>query len=292
MAPTRLLAIAALALAVAAAAGGCWTRADPWEPFDGACVHDLQPTATSAEEAWPERPDAVPVLTGEQILEACAVSATCRPDAPAGGTLWFLDNCVAAVLFNAERTIPLSFIYTIPLLGNERAEFWVQCVLDNQGDCALVESCLTPRSRYLACEEDGCTAGRVLVVECAGTIATLSAANQTFVRDCSRAYAECDPKSRTGCTDRHYTRCPAEPPLLDRCDGDIRLGCDGGCNVSYHDCARMGGSCETTAGGLGHCVYPATPDCVGHGADATCGGGLVSACVNDRRVTVPSALCP
>ena len=298
MASTRLLAIAALALAVAAAAGGCLTLSY-WEPFDGLCKPDFaKPTATSAEEAWPERPDGVPVLTGEQIIEACTISATCWPDAPVWWTLedrsWFLGNCVAAVSFAAERAIPVAFLAITPWAGNERAEFWVPCVLDNQDDCALVESCMTPRSNHFSCQEDGCEAEKALLqVECAGTIATLFATDETVVRDCSRAYAECDPMSRTGCTDRHFSRCPAEPPLPDRCDGDIRLGCDGGCNVSYRDCTRMGGTCETTAGGLGQCVYPgATPDCVGQGTDVTCGGGLASACVTGRRVTVPSAVCP
>jgi hypothetical protein len=133
-------------------------------------------------------------------------------------------------------------------------------------------------------------------VTCDGSIATLKNATRSFSRDCSRALAECDTTSATGCTDRQFTACPAEGSKADRCDGNVRLGCDGAGQVSYHDCERMGGVCGTTPEGKQDCIYTNPPDtgCEDVTAPtAACTNGQLSVCVNGKRVSLPAAgVCP
>src|SRR4029078_4079160 len=112
-------------------------------------------------------------------------------------------------------------------------------------DCAAVNACLSTREVDLYCEEDGCRPrdNVPFAVACDGTIATMTKSGVTGKRDCALALAACDPKSPTGCTDRHFSSCPEGGVRSDHCDGDVRLGCDGGNQVSYRDCARLGGVC-------------------------------------------------
>src|SRR5262249_46484930 len=72
-------------------------------------------------------------------------------------------------------------------------------------------------------------------------------------RHCAFADAECSTKSPTGCTDRPLVAC--EAPAKDRCDGNVKLGCDHCGLVSYRDCAWDGGTCRGTPGGA-ECVPP------------------------------------
>jgi hypothetical protein len=120
-------------------------------------------------------------------------------------------------------------------------------------------------------------------------VATWTNGSSTIQRDCSLAFADCDVDSATGCTDRHFTACPAGVDRSDRCDGDIRLGCDGTDQVSYRDCGRMGGSCGTTTAGGQGCIYgePSDAECFGDDAlGARCDASQLSVCVNGRRITV------
>lgn len=251
------------------------------------------PVAKNAAEAWPDAPLNVPPITEEEILSACSIAGSCSdevmnlsPESRTGVT----DLCIYDAVFSAERAIPLSGF----LQNQERAELWVRCVLDHANDCGAVGKCRSERSSVVYCEEDGCRAKEPLTVVCNGDVAELSGASGTWTRDCARAFASCDPESPTGCTDRHFSRCPKESSQVYRCDGNVRLGCDGAGQVSYRDCTRMGGACAAAADGSEGCVYPGalSPECTGEQAlGASCDGGALSACVNGRRLSTPSPLC-
>jgi hypothetical protein len=250
----------------------------------------IGPVASNATEAWPKKPDVAPI-TVEQIASACVAQVACQ-----SGTNPVLETelCIGQITWSAERAIPLSNLLRL----QERAEFLVPCVLESAGDCAAVAACATGRNNAIYCEEDGCRpdSGQNFLVSCEGAIATLADESGSFTRDCSRAFAECDPTSKTGCTDRQFTACPASGSTADRCDGNIRLGCDGAGQVSYHDCSRMGGVCGTTPEGKQDCIYTSPPDAGCEdptGLSGTCTSGQLSVCVLGKRVTVPAAgVCP
>ncbi|MBW2459729.1 MAG: hypothetical protein JRI68_34885, partial [Deltaproteobacteria bacterium] len=207
--------------------------------------------------------------------------------------LGLIDLCVHDAVFSAERAIPLSGF----VRRNERVELFVSCTL-TASDCDEVNACATERQVDMYCEEAGCrpSGGASYQVSCNGTTAVLEGGAVTIERDCARAFAQCDAASPTGCTDRHWSACPEDVERANRCDGTIRLGCDGNDQVSYHDCSRMGGQCGTTTGGGEGCIYPEPTDaeCVGETPPgAQCEGSELSVCVNGRRVTVAAAeLCP
>jgi hypothetical protein len=182
------------------------------------------------------------------------------------------------------------------LYWNERAEYFVRCQLDHAGDCEAQKSCSSERDRDILCEEDGCrVTGNPFQVTCEGTVAKLQGGERTFDRDCARALAVCDPMSPTGCSDRQFSACPADLGTADRCDGDIRLGCDRQRQVSYHDCTRMGGACGSTADGE-DCTYPTatSPECSQpKPAAAACAESMLAVCVNGQRLTLSApGVCP
>lgn len=273
-------------------------------PVEETPAGPVGPVAANAAEAWPDAPS-VPAVTHQQIAQACERAAECIPDTmiqpcvksgactdPQGKLsheelLALIDLCVYDATFSAERAIPLSGFSK----RNERAEYFVDCTL-KAADCGGVSACVSDRMDAIECQEDGCRATRKLTVTCNGDVATLDDGTTTATRDCSRAYAQCDPKSPTGCTDRLYSAC-ADPSLGDHCDGNIRLGCDGADQVSYHDCAQMGGSCQTVEG-RGQCVYPTSDaDCGDTAAPAACTGESLGVCVNGERIDMDApALCP
>jgi len=234
------------------------------------------------------------MLSEEQLLEACSIAGTCSPEVMSldlETRLALVDMCIGDLVYSAERAIPITGWNN----GNERAEYWVGCVLGHEQQCDVVNTCRTGRDASIYCKEDGCTGSLSSAVQCNAEVASMHASGGVVVRDCALAYAQCDPTSPTGCTDRPFTQCAAEPPLPDRCDGDIRIGCDSGCHVSYHDCSRMGGTCGTTPEGGKDCIYPAprSPECTAvNAAPAACASDLLSACVNGRRISLASALCP
>ena len=147
----------------------------------------------------------------------------------------------------------------------------------------------------VTCQEDGCLGpadGRE--TRCAGSVATISAKSGDVTRDCALAHAACDAKSPTGCTDRPYTACPSDHDPHDRCDGDVRLGCDGAGQVSYHDCRRLGGTCGLDARGTYDCLYPGVDACATDAPPAsTCAGGKLGLCVLSALVEIAApTLCP
>lgn len=252
------------------------------------------PVARDAGEAFPDRPADVPAITPAQIASACAESAACIPDRgqyTKNDLYGLIALCVEDARWSAERAVPMSDLSN----DNERAEYYVTCVLDHAGDCNAVNACRTDRDPSITCQEDGCAGPASTTVSCDGTVAHITIDGTTTERDCARAYADCDPSSPTGCTDRHYTACPADGDHADHCDGDVRLGCDGLGQVSYHDCARLGGHCGDTGGGAQGCIYPGTadPGCSGDTpAMPACSGDQIAVCLNGRRVTAPAAaLC-
>ncbi len=263
---------------------GCSNQTDPTPEPDA-------PVASNAAEAWPDQPAGVAPITEENILEACATSGACSAEVAALSPeerLGLIDICVYDAVFSAERAIPLTGFNH----ENERVEWWVSCV-QSATDCSAIETCRTERDQNIVCEEDGCRAYGEFNVSCNGSIATLTGSDQTFTRDCSRAYVECDATSPTGCADRHFSRCPDGIDTSDRCDGNVRLGCDSGAHVSFHDCTRLGGTCGLASDGSQDCVYPtpSSPDCKAS-QPAACDGGNLSACVNGHRVSVPTSFCP
>lgn len=245
------------------------------------------PVAHDAGEAFPDRPAGVPAMKPGDIAAACAESAACIPDRAtysAADLSALIDLCVSDVRWSAERAIPLSsFSHNV-----ERPEFYVACVLSHTGDCNAVNACRTDRDPAITCQEDGCTAPTTTQVSCAGDVATITINGVTTERDCTRAFAACDASSPTGCTDRHYTACPPGVDTADRCDGDVRLGCDGAGQVSYHDCARLGGTCGDTGNGNMDCIYPGAedPDCTAdQPKPAACTGSDIAVCMGGQRVT-------
>jgi hypothetical protein len=246
------------------------------------------PVAHDASEAWPDQPSNVPVLAAEDVVNACAIAGACSPevmDLDVATRAQLVDLCVSDVVFSAERAIPLTGFRQ----ANERPEFWVRCVLDNANQCGLVAQCRTDRASWLQCEEDGCTSSIEQTVSCAGNVATLTTKEGTATRDCTRAFAVCDPSSATGCSDRQFSRCPEDYSRVDRCDGNIRLGCDGKDQVSYRDCTRLGGMCGVAADGSEDCRYPgADPGCP---KTAECSGTTLRACIQGRALSVETPLC-
>lgn len=260
-----------------------------FEPDDDTSASDPKgPIATNAEEAWPSAPASVASFGAEQILAACSRAGECSAEVMAGDAATrtgLVDLCVYDVVFSGERAIPMGGFNQ----SNERAEYWLGCVLDAK-DCAAVSACRTPRDTRIACQEDGCYATEKLSVSCEGSMATLKGSSGTSTRDCSRAFAACDTESPTGCTDRHYTACAKDDAPGDRCDGDIRLGCDGLGQVSYHDCSRLGGSCGTEPDGTSGCVYASECPLDDFGS-TSCEAGSLKSCVLGRKLSLPSLLC-
>ena len=247
----------------------------------------IGPVAKNARAAWPDRPENVPAITSEDIVRACVERAVCGPETTRSGgdALSFLSTCVNTLTWSAERAIPVTGL----LNWNERAEYFVRCQLDHTGDCTAQQSCSSDRHPRILCEEDGCRAiDSAFQVTCEGSVAKMRGDEGSFERDCARAFTVCDPLSPTGCRDRQFSACPADLGTADRCDGDIRLGCDRHGQVSYHDCTRMGGICGTTAGGE-DCIYSldSSPECSDQRKpNPACAGSMLAVCVNRQRVTL------
>ena len=278
-----------LLMTFATATTACGTAKDEPQPDE-----PLGPVASNAQEAWPEKPASVPAITAEQIARACVMQAACIPASEGHDrkTLQGLvDLCAHDAAFSAERAIPLSGFGK----RNERAEFFVDCTL-KAVSCDAARACTTTRSDDVHCEEDGCrlTSDASPSVSCNGSIASITTSNSSTKRDCARAFAQCSEQSPTGCTDRAFSACDQVGiEQGDRCDGDIRLGCDGGNQVSYRDCTRLGGSCRQN--GKGACVYPdADARCGGDSpSPSECTGSQLSLCVGHAWISVDAPeICP
>lgn len=257
--------------------------------------------AADATSAWPDRAPVPAPLTREEVLGACVRVYGCNQVVDPDGAPASFGVCLSALEYSLERGIPVS---RYPLVlgttrvanASESAEFFARCVLAAGASCDQVFSCATAR-QATPCEEIGCHTSPQLTATCAGAIATLTdSCGQTSSRDCSRADAVCDPASPTGCSDRLRSSCPEGVTRADRCDGNVRLGCDGTDHVSYHDCSRVaGGTCQQVEG-RGVCVFPAgdLEPCDMPATFACVSGGMVQACVLGALVkaAVDASICP
>jgi hypothetical protein len=238
----------------------------------------------NAKEAWPDRPRPQPFPTASEVAQACTAFAACRPPVTSpigtsGGVVTF-EGCLRGGLglFDvsaSDRVIPLT----------DYQESWstlIQSILAANGECSTIRAALTIETAPIQCQEDGCwlASNRPGTVTCEGDLASIRADGETWRRDCSRANARCSRKSPTGCTDRQLVRC--DPDGRDRCDGDVKLGCDHCGLVSYHDCSWNGGHCEETAEGAG-CVDPMNDAACPSGA-TQCEGSSFTTCVQGQPI--------
>jgi hypothetical protein len=239
----------------------------------------------SAALAWPGRAAEPRPLTPAQIAEACTLLAACDDfhfETMRGGLLpdvtphTVLGSCLAGGLdgySTEERAIPIDGY-------DERLGFLLRTVLATNGDCAELGTVLTRSRVNRECQEDGCWVnGTPPRVKCDGDVAVFDNGSR---RDCSRAYTRCAPSSPTGCTDRPLLGCPAG--ARDRCDGNIKLGCDGCGYVSFRDCGWNGGRCVETAEGAA--CEDAAREC---DSRPTCEGNSLAQCVSGTAVTVDCA---
>lgn len=290
MHPPRSL-LASLALLVTSAA--CSSESPGSEP--GGAASPRGKVARDAAEAFPDAPPSVPALTRDALARACARAAECQLGQPSGEStispadaVALASLCVDALVFSGERAIPISGLSS----RASTADVWVGCVAAGTS-CDGVRACDVERPR-VTCQEDGCLGPSDWVeTRCSGDAATIVTKSGDVTRSCALAHARCDPSSPTGCTDRPYSRCPDGDPRVDRCDGDVRLGCDRAGQVSYHDCRRLGGTCGLDARGTSDCLYPGVDACAGESPPGpSCAAGVLSLCVLGARVDVASAtLC-
>jgi hypothetical protein len=226
----------------------------------------------TAAEAWPDRGIEPPPLSLTELAQACALFETCiwGPGLVSTASDDWANGyyaCTASQLSRSdvlptfedteERAIPGS-----PGIG-ARWSWWARSAIAASGDCATVVGLDTGWVPDEQCEEDGCwfTNTPLPTTSCDGDVATVrypSTPPGNFVRDCSHSFAHCDPSSPSGCTDRRPVAC--ESWLADRCDGDVKLGCDGTGKVSFHDCARVRARCVETSDGAA-CQRPPAYRC-------------------------------
>ncbi len=255
---------------------------------------EAEHVAKNALEAWPDRPEDVPPVRRDDLLTAAAVLSLCNAleysaEIPPGTISWEVQWWH----WHLEREIPIK-----SGAASERVEFIVNCVVANRADCSAVRACTTEADIGGRCEEIGCSEPSDFYTSCDGDVASVYvrssyACIERNPRDCSRAFAQCDPSRYRGCTDRRPTLCP-EPAVPDRCEGNIRLGCDGTGHVSFHNCASIeGGRCGPTSEGNFDCIL-ADPVDSGCPSDRfqttpTCKGGIMTACLYGKtaRAEVP-----
>ena len=288
--PRALFLAALVTTAVVASAAGCSVKT--YDPCVGvACsANPTEPARAmradgrvdvDAITAWPTRGVEPTLLTAQEIAQACALVGACTT-ASDGRAAPSDEEAIASTARCAypdgaeERAVPTDGT-------NERWSFWVREVLARAPSCEAIHAIHTNRAKQTYCEEDGCwwTGASRPSVACAGTMATLVADGRTWTRDCAHAYARCDEGSATGCTDRRPLAC--DPRAMDRCDGDVKLGCDSSGIVSFHDCTLIHTRCQETAVGA-ECVPIAAGSC-----EQRCDGSRLSMCVFGGTVTVDCA---
>ncbi len=225
--------------------------------------------ATTAREVWPALASQPKLPPPAELARACVRLHSC--------TLFPMKDCLAPPP-SEENGVPFG-------TSNERVLFLVLAALDPANDCAALKKLQTERSPSIKCESHGCewlsATDPVPTVTCAGTVATLTAKSGTSTRDCSHAFAECDPASPTGCTDRPLIKCPST--ATDSCDGDVQLGCRQIGFVSFRNCALYGGTCEPTGmAGNATCTYAETCPTV----PPSCNGTAARVCTMGQTVEV------
>lgn len=255
--------------------------------------------ARTVAEVWPQRQPAAP-LTRETVVSMCARTVGCG----VGHDLGFdVTSCVSGVLWSMERGIPVEFHPGfLSFTTNLRAEAAAVCI-GSATSCDAVRACVLDgdaidyRRDTFDCGEEGCRQPDWRIITCEGSRASVHEGCRRFVRDCARAGVACDPDAETVCGDRPRTLCPEGVSGAPRCEGDVRLGCNGDNYVTYHDCGRLeGGRCVTT-GGVADCRYADTldPGCGSERAvgKLACGGGKLTMCAYGKVVTVEAPeLCP
>jgi hypothetical protein len=267
---------------------GCPAPADPTVHGIGAAGR----VDVTAAQAWPNRAPETPALTLEEIAQACATFGSCLTGTLDAGTLGITDGattdpevakadlirlCALGLQGSEERAIPNGGY-------NERFAFEVRAAIAAHGDCAAVAAIHTERPAAIKCQEDGCwwSEAEAPTASCEGEVAVLVSGGSTFRRDCSHALTTCN-GSATGCTDRPLVAC--DPAAGDRCDGDIKLGCDHCGLVSFRDCARLaGGHCVEKDDGTASCVYAAGTGC--GPADQVCTGTMLTVCAAGTKTAV------
>jgi hypothetical protein len=236
----------------------------------------------TAAQAWPNRVTEPKALTPDEIARACAVIGACTQSKGSSTAQQDQDMAFATALCaipdgSEERVIPID-------QRNERWSFRVRQIL-SAISCDTVTASLTDRPLGITCEEDGCwwsSNTPIPTVRCDGDVATLTSGDKTFVRDCARALTKCDATSPTGCTDRAPVAC--DPAGNDRCDGDVKLGCDHQGRVSFHDCALVGKKCVESADGAS--CAPAHTSACSAGSSCDTSSGKLSVCAVDQMQAV------
>jgi hypothetical protein len=284
------LAVIAVTAALASACSSSATD-DPCR-VEGACnsskpkgeVHGVRADGrvdVTAVQAWPARNLEPAPLTRAEIARACARMGAClvptdhAPTAKEDQDLGLLTAICGTPDGTEERVIPMGGF-------NERWSYMLRETLAAK-TCADVVAIKTKRAEGIGCEEAGCywsSSTPIPKVTCAGEVATLQTGDKTFVRDCSHAYAHCSPTSATGCTDRATVAC--DPKGIDRCDGDVKLGCDHTGRVSFHDCALVGRKCVESPQGA-QCAPLAAETCT---VGSSCEGAVLSLCVGGEKTSV------
>lgn len=224
---------------------------------------------TTAKEVWPDLATQPALPPPTDLARACVKLASCN--------VVPLASCLNP-LPTEENGVPFG-------TTNERVLFLVQRALETGVDCAALKALSTPRPAQIACESHGCEwvsqTDPLPAVSCKGTIATIVSRSQTSERDCSHAFAQCDPQSPTGCTDRPLIKCPTN--AADSCDGDVQLGCRMIGFVSLRNCALYGGRCAPTGmSGNATCVYDKTCPLTA----PTCTGSTLRVCTAGESVDV------
>lgn len=247
-------------------AGQCRSRDDVTRAvgFDSARSIDA-----TAKDVWPELSLQPALPAAADHARACVMLQGC-------GVLPLAD-CTNAI-GSEENGVPYKDT-------NERVLFLVLAALEPTANCPALRTLVTPRPKAIVCESHGCewisSTDPVPEVTCVGSVATLKARSGTFTRDCSHAFAECDPRSPTGCTDRDLLKCPST--AIDKCDGDVQLGCRQIGFVSLRNCKLFGGRCTPTgSAGNATCTYDKTCPFVAN----TCSGDALKVCTRGETFDV------
>ncbi len=227
----------------------------------------------TAAQVWPDRNVEPPLPDDPELALACATLAACLPlddialwegslaawKSIAEGRAAFAAACASAEDSNGSYQQPEQ--HAVPLVGSSvRLAALMPIALSSRGDCARIVAARTPWPG-LWCGRSGCSQTSPLgFATCLDDEAHFGSGR---VRHCGTALAKCSATSPTGCTDRPRTLCPTD--ALDRCDGDVHLGCNSNAEVTFLDCGRYGGACVETSDGA-VCRYPyvacSKPTCV------------------------------
>jgi hypothetical protein len=245
-------------------------------------VHGLTPDGrvnVTAAEAWPNRPAEPAPPTAADMLGACAILSACFSQIGDAGASSDADQIKGIASCLDPKSHPFEERAIPELDQSERWSFKVHNILSKKGCGGVLIGSKRPHEVY--CEEGGCWWSGAMppTVTCQGTVATFSGGG-AGTRDCAGSYGTCSTTSPSGCTDRARVAC--ESAGKDRCDGDVKLGCDRCELVSFHDCSLQGGHCSENAAGAA-CVYPDAAACT---AAPSCSGSMLTFCSQGAPTTI------